>query len=98
MQKLFVYGTLKNKKIRKHIFRRDTDAEPATLPNYTKRKGNLYYFVREREGDEVQGLLLTLTNDELEITDRYENVPLLYTRKEVNVIVNGKIEKAWTYV
>ena len=98
MPKLFVYGTLKNPKIREYILGRKTESERAILPNFTKRKASLYYYVREREGDEVDGLLVNVTDDDILSVDRYENVPLLYTRKEVDVYVNGKKEKAWVYL
>lgn len=96
MHRLFVYGTLKDEKVRKAIFGREVSALSAVLENFGLYHDGSYYFISPCRGKIVTGYVLEVNDRELLLADKWEDVPL-YTRKEVAVICAGQSCKAWTY-
>ncbi len=96
---LFVYGTLMDPEKAKKIFRRMPKAKIAFLPGYElvmnkegMGKGN----PNVREGGKgVWGVLYEVTNDDLK---RLDLISPKYSRRVVEVLVDGKRVKAWVYV
>lgn len=96
-QCVFVYGTLKVADLRRLILDRDIPAVSAVLYDYTLKERDGFYFVSSEEGEQVKGSVICLTEAELEICDKWEEVPL-YERIRVSVIINGKKYMVWVYV
>ncbi|ADB57363.1 gamma-glutamylcyclotransferase family protein [Archaeoglobus profundus] len=98
---LFVYGTLMDiEKASKILKRRVKTAKKAFLPNYriAFNVPSLYGTGNpniEEGGDGVWGVVYEVDEKTLELLDK---VSPRYERIEVEVIVDGKPVKAWTYV
>ena len=96
---LFVYGTLMNPAERLRLLGRPIDASPARLPGYARGRKR-YYFVAKLEDAVTDGAILEgMGARDFEILDRYEEVPTLYTRERIEVVVADarKIE-CWIYL
>lgn len=76
--KLFVYGTLKDPKIRKKLLHQEMPIQEATLHNYDVVKeiiqieGKLFDTIMEDKGQHVHGLLLTVSELDLAVIDLFE--------------------------
>ena len=105
---LFVYGTLQREDLQLKLYGRILDAVPDFLPCYSLQRIQItdekFLSTGENEwqntirqtndvNDTVPGTLLTLTADELNITDSYE--PANYRRVMVK-LKSGK--NAWLYI
>jgi len=95
---LFVYGTLMDDTLREVLFGEFTFAVPATLCDYKIIRNLKYPYIIQSIGDSVTGCLLDLTDTQLKISDYYENVPELYIREKVEIVVSNKIIDSWVYV
>ncbi|HYL58486.1 MAG TPA: gamma-glutamylcyclotransferase family protein [Candidatus Acidoferrales bacterium] len=96
---LFVYGTLIDAAERIRLLGRPVDATPARLPGYTRGQKR-YFFIARQTGATVEGAILEgLQPRDLEILDRYENVPQLYTRERIEVVAaDGRAVGCWVYL
>ncbi len=96
---LFIYGSLVDASFRERLLKHPVRTLAARLPDYERRRGRYHYVVKQT-GREVEGLLmLGLDASDFEILDRYEEVPLLYTRDRVEVIAgDGERLRCWLYV
>ena len=96
MEKLFVYGTLREAKVQQKLYNRIMKLSPDVLHGYKKSQvkinNALYPILIPGEGN-IEGFILELSTKEITITDEYETVA--YQRKEV---VLGSGQKAWVYV
>ncbi len=96
---LFVYGSLMNPVERLRLLGRPIDASPARLPNYARGRKR-YYFVAKQPDAVTDGAILEgLSERDLAILDKYEEVPTLYTRERIEVVAADarKIE-CWIYL
>jgi len=97
METLFVYGTLQESAVQQRIIGRLVDGTPDTLPGYTKstiQLGlNTYPILKPSVTDQVDGLVLQVTSQELSRIDHYETDA--YCRVQV-MLKSGKT--AWVYV
>lgn len=100
MEKIFAYGTLLNADIQQQLFGRKLAAGlPAVLNNFRKYTHEKYPYIVPSEGWSVEGRILSVTAAELEIADRWEEVPEVYQRKRVRVdIKKNKFAHTWVYV
>ena len=96
---LFVYGSLIDPVHRAEVLGHPADAVPAVLREY-ERGHSRYWYIRRREGAEIYGLLLvSLDERDYAILDRYEEVPALYTRAQVEVTMqDGTLIRCWIYL
>lgn len=96
---LFVYGTLLDAAHRAQAIGRSVDTAAATIRDY-ERARQRHFYLRKRPGSETQGLLLLgLTDSEFAVLDRYEEVPVLYTRERVEVsAADGSPVRCWAYL
>lgn len=96
MEKLFVYGTLRNPATQISVFGRATPGRPDSLPDFAKEEiildGIAYFTVRPRSGQSVSGMVLEVTSDELRRGDIYETDA--YYRISVTL---DSGETAWVY-
>lgn len=54
--------------------------------------------IEKAAGKQVEGIVFTITQDELKKIDKFEHYPEHYDRKEVYVLCDGKILNAITYI
>jgi len=96
---LFAYGSLLDAAHRAEVIGRNVDTVPATIRGYERGRGR-HFYLRKQRGKETQGLLLLgLTAPEFAILDRYEEVPVLYTRERVEVSgADGSPVRCWVYL
>lgn len=96
---LFVYGSLLDEARRAELLGRKVTAERARLLDYERQRARYFYIVA-RAGAETSGLVLSrLGARDFAALDRYEEVPRLYTRVEVEVIVDGGAKRrCWVYL
>jgi len=87
MTKLFVYGIFTDEEIRKRAFGSEVKHEKAALNGYALADElvlGLYQNIVEKPTDFVEGMLLDIPEEYLEITDRIEGVEMgLYKRIQV---------------
>ncbi|RKY03451.1 hypothetical protein DRP77_06065 [Candidatus Poribacteria bacterium] len=100
MYKLFVYGMLMNDQVTKRVTGRVFPKKPAVLEDYEKiMPGTGYSYILPKVGSVVEGYVLYgLDGETLAKIDKYEAEGELYDRREVEVIVQGRRERAFTYV
>lgn len=77
--KIFVYGTLLNRFTRMQICGADSLIGKATLKNFEKNGLNIY----EKEGAEVEGAILEVSDAQLAKIDMYEGLGHLYKKIDV---------------
>ena len=96
---LFVYGSLIDATRREQIIGRRVEAIAATLHDY-ERDRTRHYYVRRCAGCSTPGLLLlNLDARDFATLDRYEEIPVLYTREKITVaIANGEQARCWIYL
>jgi gamma-glutamylcyclotransferase (GGCT)/AIG2-like uncharacterized protein YtfP len=96
---LFVYGSLIDPVHCAEVLGRFVDAVPAVLGHY-ERGCSRHWYIRRRQGAETHGLLLAnLDAHDYAVLDRYEEVPTLYTRAQVEVTrQDGAVIRCWVYL
>lgn len=96
-EQLFVYGTLKKPDTQKEVIGRIAKGLPDTLEGYKKSKIKiddvLYPIIVPDLNSSIEGLVLSITEEELKTIDEYETDA--YKRKKV-ILKSGK--SAWAYV
>ncbi len=88
---VFVYGTLRYWPVRWVVMGASGDPSEARLPGFERRGLDL----SPNPAAHVEGLLLTVTADQLERLDRYERLGVRYNRIK-QPLANG--QQAWVYV
>lgn len=99
--RLFVYGTLMHDRNVKMLLGRNVKSEVAILNNYIRIAPSWSFpFVVPQAHTKTQGrILFDLTDDELNILDKFEDEGNLYWRQRVNVTLeNGDKTTCYTYV
>jgi len=96
MEKLFVYGTLKDPVVQKTVFGRIVEGIPDSLDGYRKTEiamsDGVFPIIIRESGSAVDGLILEVTREELALIDRYETDA--YRRVRVT-LKSG--QEAWVY-
>ena len=96
-QHLFSYGTLRNLSVQRIIFGNTVLMRPAILNDWAVRKGqDDYLFIKPEAGEKVIGMILTISTEQLQRADQWEEVPL-YLREKVLVSAEGRQEDVWVY-
>ncbi|HKZ33905.1 MAG TPA: gamma-glutamylcyclotransferase family protein [Candidatus Nanoarchaeia archaeon] len=99
MKKLFVYGTLRDSDVQLSVIGRNPDAAEDSLDNYTLSEvkiDNEYYPAIRQGNGKIYGLVLKITEEELEKIDRYEELEKgFYERVEVKL---NSGTKAYAYI
>jgi gamma-glutamylcyclotransferase (GGCT)/AIG2-like uncharacterized protein YtfP len=96
---LFVYGSLLDAAHREEVLKRRVETASAVIRDYERGRIR-HFYLRKRPGIDTPGLLLlNLTRSDFATLDRYEEVPLLYTREKVEVLATaGGIIGCWVYM
>lgn len=97
MDKLFVYGTLKESKLQIEIIGRECESSSAVIEGYVGEQisieGKGYTIAIPKIGGIIEGKVLDVTEDELSILDKYETE--VYDRIKTR-LSNG--EQVWVYI
>ncbi|HYA35655.1 MAG TPA: gamma-glutamylcyclotransferase family protein [Candidatus Binataceae bacterium] len=96
---LFVYGTLVEASMRVRLLGREVAHVAARLDGY-ERGTKRHFFIAPKTGAWTAGLVLReLTEVDFRILDEYEDAPSLYTREQVEVVLDGgKAMRCWVYL
>ena len=96
---LFVYGSLVDATHRAEVLGHHAEGLPATLHGF-ERGLSRHWYIRRRDGAETAGLvLIDLGAHDFAILDRYEEVPTLYTREQIEVAGQGGASiRCWVYL
>lgn len=96
-EKIFIYGTLANSEIQKEICGRIIKGTPDSLRGYKRSQieieGEIYPLIVSDANARVDGLVIEVTEEELEKIDEYETNA--YKREKIN-LESGT--SAWVYV
>ena len=97
--RLFVYGALLDAGECRRVLGRDVEREPAHLDGYCRGRKR-YFFVARKDGERVEGAILTDLNDQdLAVLDKFEEVPSLYTRASIEAASgSGEKLRCWIYL
>lgn len=95
-EKLFVYGTLRYRKVQLRVIGRSMRGELAELRGYERFKTTIgtgiYFAIRPKQGARVKGKVLKIETEDFKRLDVYETG---YERRKVAL---SDETKAWTYV
>jgi gamma-glutamylcyclotransferase (GGCT)/AIG2-like uncharacterized protein YtfP len=87
MEKLFVYGTLKQAKVQKEILGRTIQGIQVSLANYTKTtieiEGETYPFLKKQKDSYISGLILEISKEELLLLDEFETDAYIRKKKKL---------------
>ncbi len=96
MQNLFVYGTIKDPEVQKKVIGRVAESRNDSLEGYSKSsivlKG-ITYSILVKGTEEVEGVVLQLTEDELKKFDVFETTAY---RRVMEKLKSGV--ETWVYV
>jgi gamma-glutamylcyclotransferase (GGCT)/AIG2-like uncharacterized protein YtfP len=95
---LFVYGTLLEEARRREILGRSVEAIEARLDGFARGRAR-YNYIARAAGAETPGLImLGLTEEDWRRLDAYEELPVLYTREEIEVEASEGMVRCWVYL
>jgi gamma-glutamylcyclotransferase (GGCT)/AIG2-like uncharacterized protein YtfP len=96
---LFVYGSLLWPDRRIAVIGREVPSSPARLAGWRVRSGRYLYIVEDPHAAAMGLILAGLDDADFDVIDRYEEVPRLYTREQIDVTSeNGAVVRAWVYM
>lgn len=95
---LFVYGTIGDAGIFERLLKRPPVYQKARLKDYQLfiHPGNGYLFVKPVPGKVVNGKLVAISEQELELLDLWEDLPL-YERELLSIESGSGKQKAFVY-
>ena len=98
MESVFVYGTLRNG-FHNHFIMNPTFnlGKGLTKEKYAMYESGIPFLVEDEPLVRITGELYMVDQTTFEILDILEGHPKWYTRKKVDVIVEGEDHKAWVY-
>jgi gamma-glutamylcyclotransferase (GGCT)/AIG2-like uncharacterized protein YtfP len=96
---LFVYGTLMDSAKRVMLLGRHINASAARLHGYARGEKRFPFVAKQADAVTDGAILEGLTAHDLAILDDYEEVPKLYSRERIKVVVadDRKVE-CWIYI
>ena len=95
---LFVYGSLLEETKRDEILDHRVEVIPARLDGYQRGRGK-YFYLERADGISTRGLImLGLGDEDWRRLDAYEELPILYTREQVEVTTADAILLCWVYL
>ena len=87
---VFVYGTLRNNLVRFYACHCLVPEKPTELQGYRKIGLNIV----PSDNDSVSGSIIDISGAQLQLVDKYENIPQRYTREKITI---GESEH-WVYL
>ena len=99
MNNLFVYGTLKSKRIQLELFGKELNTRKAELIDFALYEAeDGWYFIKEEKDKRVEGYILEIDDYDLKICDAFEFCPDMYQRKQIKVSCNENIIDGFVYI
>ena len=99
MNNLFVYGSLKSKKVQVELFGKELNTTKAELIDYALYEAeDGWYFIKEEKEKRVEGYILEIDDYDLKICDAFEFCPDMYQRKQIKALCNQEIIDAFVYI
>lgn len=99
MNYLFVYGSLKSKKVQIELFGKELNSEKAELLHYALYEAeDGFYFIKKQKDKKVKGYILEIEDYDLKICDAFEMCPDMYQRSQIKVFRNEEMINAFVYV
>jgi len=99
MNYLFVYGSLKSKKVQRELFERELKSCKAELDNYGLYEAeDGFYFIKKEQNSIIHGELLEMSDLDLKICDAFEFCPQMYRRELINVKVKNQYKEVYVYI
>jgi gamma-glutamylcyclotransferase (GGCT)/AIG2-like uncharacterized protein YtfP len=97
--RVFVYGSLLERKRQRELTGRELRMLPAMLPGFERRRARYFHIVPNPAAETKGAILMDLNSRDLAALDRYEGLPDLYTREIVtaHTAANGRIT-CWCYM
>ena len=95
---LFVYGSLLEEAKRMEILGHRVDVIAARLDGFERRRARYFYIVRAADASTPGLVMLNLSDDDWRRLDAYEEVPTLYTREDVGVVMADGLLRCWAYL
>ncbi len=97
LEKLFVYGTLKDAEVQQYLFGDIPPPEEGVLEHYSVRiNRDGYFFLLPAPGNQIEGLVLTLDPTQMARADQWEGAPS-YRREKTGVLLSGTKTECWVY-
>jgi len=78
---VFVYGTLRNNLVRFYACHCLVPETPTELAGYRKIGLNIV----PSDNDSVSGSIINVSEKQLQLIDKYENIPQRYTREKITI-------------
>lgn len=99
MHLLFAYGSLLEVSVQLSLFGKTlTKQGGALLEGWQKIASGDYPYIKPAPGHRAEGELLQLSDEELAIADRWEEIPQVYQREILHVLRPGsETIKVWAY-
>lgn len=94
---LFTYGTFRHPYVQEKIFGHTIAGEEAILEGHAVNSAGTYYDIIEKTGSSVNGVVLPVTEEDLDCADIWEDVPL-YSRCCKKVRLKDRFVTAVVYV
>ena len=95
---LFAYGTLQDTELQRILFGTACVMRRAVLPGWKLHIApEGWLFIKPDLAATVSGSLLELDAAALQAADLWEEVPTLYQREKVTVLLDDEQQEAWTY-
>lgn len=90
MNYLFVYGSLKSKKVQRELFGKELNAKKAELLDYALYEAeDGFYFIKKQKHKSVKGYILEIDDYDLKICDAFEMCPDMYERRQKFQTLSG---------
>jgi gamma-glutamylcyclotransferase (GGCT)/AIG2-like uncharacterized protein YtfP len=95
---LFAYGTLLKEARRREVLGHEVDVIEARLDGFARGRAR-YNYIARAEGAQTPGLImLGLNEEDWRRLDEYEELPVLYTREEIEVETSEGMVRCWVYL
>ena len=94
---LFTYGTFRHPYVQEKIFGHTITGEEGILEGHAINCAGTYYDIIENNGSSVKGMVLPVTEEDLDCADIWEDVPL-YSRCRKKIRVKDGFVTAVVYV
>jgi len=95
---LFVYGSLLEEAKRQEILGHRVEVIDARLNGFERRRARYFYLAPSKGAVTLGMVMLGLTDEDWHRLDAYEEVPILYTRDEMEVVSPDGQLRCWVYL
>lgn len=99
MNYLFVYGSLKSKKVQRELFGKELKTKKAELLDYALYEAeDGFYFIKKQKHKSVKGFILEIDDYDLKICNAFEMCPDMYERRQIEIFYNEEKINTFVYI